>query len=374
MPDTALFIRPVDVLFFRGNRLFGEAGSYGESLMPPPPSVAAGALRSALMAARGIEPAAFATGAVQDPDLGQIDQPGDFTLMDWHLARHDGETVHTFHRLPADLLVKRLDDGSLSVERMQPTAIPKSVTCSAATEQLAVLPEKERGKPVTNLWLDEQGWQTVLEGKIPQTTHLVESPRLWTTDIRTGVGLHPQTRRADDGKLFATQAIAPTNNDQGQTGFVARVQVSDWPGTLLLRLGGDGRAAIAEPQAWQPPRAHLADIVAARRARLILTSPGLFPEGWQPGKDGLIQAPGLRARIVCAAVPRAETVSGYDLARRRPKPAERVAPVGSVYWLDDLEADEEALNAWLDAGLWAADAIDPMRRAEGYNRFAIARF
>ena len=45
---TTHFIEPVDILFLRGNRLFGDAGSFGESLTPPWPSVVAGALRSGL--------------------------------------------------------------------------------------------------------------------------------------------------------------------------------------------------------------------------------------------------------------------------------------------------------------------------------------
>ncbi len=44
------FIEPLDVLFLRGNKLFGDPGSYGESLVPPWPSIAAGALRSRLLA------------------------------------------------------------------------------------------------------------------------------------------------------------------------------------------------------------------------------------------------------------------------------------------------------------------------------------
>ena len=33
--STALFIEPLDVLILRGNKLFADAGSHGEALMPP---------------------------------------------------------------------------------------------------------------------------------------------------------------------------------------------------------------------------------------------------------------------------------------------------------------------------------------------------
>jgi CRISPR-associated protein Cmr3 len=58
---TSVFIEPLDVLMLRGNKLFGDPGSYGESLVPPWPSVAAGAIRSAVLAREG-DAFAFARG------------------------------------------------------------------------------------------------------------------------------------------------------------------------------------------------------------------------------------------------------------------------------------------------------------------------
>ena len=65
MNITQHFIKPLDVLFLRGNKLFGDPGSYGESLVPPWPSVLAGALRSGLIAERGYDAVEFAKGLFQ---------------------------------------------------------------------------------------------------------------------------------------------------------------------------------------------------------------------------------------------------------------------------------------------------------------------
>ena len=62
------------------DKLFGDAGSYGESLVPPWPSVAAGALRSAMLANEGTDPAAFAQGRITHPTLGTPKVPGTFTI------------------------------------------------------------------------------------------------------------------------------------------------------------------------------------------------------------------------------------------------------------------------------------------------------
>jgi CRISPR-associated protein Cmr3 len=83
---------------------------------------------------------------------------------------------------------------------------------------------------------------------------------------------------------------------------------------------------------------------------------------------------GVRARLAAAAVPRAQVVSGWDLAARKPKPSVRVAPAGSVYWLDELEATPEALRRLVDEGLWSEQELDPQRRAEGFNRVWLAEW
>ena len=82
--------------------------------------------------------------------------------------------------------------------------------------------------------------------------------------------------------------------------------------------------------------------------------------------------------LVCATVPRSETISGWDLAanngKGQPKAALRSAPSGSVYWLDQLQATPEALGKLADSGFWSDACEDTHRRAEGFNRFAFAAY
>lgn len=107
MTTTSCFIEPLDVLFFRGNQLFGEPGSYGEALMPPWPSVAAGALRTRILAADRIDMAAFAAGQVPHPQLGTPQAPGSFVLQAFGVARKpEGGDVELLMPLPADLVVQ----------------------------------------------------------------------------------------------------------------------------------------------------------------------------------------------------------------------------------------------------------------------------
>ena len=88
----------------------------------------------------------------------------------------------------------------------------------------------------------------------------------------------------------------------------------------------------------------------------------------------LLVLPGLRARVVAAALSRAETISGWDLAQQCPKPAMKAASAGSVYWLEDLESSADALRKLVTHGLWMDPCEDTARRAEGFNRFSFATY
>ena len=106
--------------------------------------------------------------------------------------------------------------------------------------------------------------------------------------------------------------------------------------------------------------------------------PGLDAAGVWHGLDGCT------ARLVAASVNRADVISGWDLAkwsqvdesgRKKggPKPAQRVAPVGSVYWFDDFQGKTEALGKLVAEGLWAISSYpDRGRQAEGFNNILIA--
>lgn len=367
------FIEPLDVLFLRGNKLFGDAGSYGESLVPPWPSVAAGAIRSAMLAREGIDLAAFADGRVNHPQLGTPALPGSFALTNFTLARrlHDGR-VESLHALPADLVALAGDTGAPhTLQRLVPTRPAPGLLNSSALPLWPVLPQGQRGKPSGGIWLTQAGWAEHLAGRAPAMDQVLRASDLWMMEERVGVGLDAERRRAADGQLFTVQAVAL----RAGIGFLASVAGGEPPSGGFVRLGGDGRGAAIHDANHQPSMADLAAIAKARRSRVVLTTPGLFDGGWLlPGTEADLRMhwPGLTARLVCAAVARADVVSGWDLAQRAPKPAERAAPTGSVYWLDELETTPEALCKLAEQGLWLADSQNARRRSEGFNRFTFA--
>lgn len=374
MPTAYRFIEPLDVLLLRGNKLFGDPGSHGESLVPPWPSVAAGALRSLMLAADGIDIAAFARGERVHPSLGTPAAPGSFALCGIDLARRTGSgRVETLHALPADLVLARTEDGALNLQRLQPQAPAAGLLSSARLALWPLLAQASRAKAVGGHWLTQAGWAAYLAGKTPAINQLVAAADLWRLDSRVGIGLDAGTGSAEDGKLFTAQAVA----FRPRVGFLAAVAGAEPPRTGVLRFGGDGRAAALEAVAHTPPQPDWVAIARARRCRVVLATPGLFAQGWSPpgiGEDHRWALHGVRGRLVCAAVPRAEVVSGWDLARQLPKPAERVAPSGSVYWFDEIDATPEQLRKLAESGLWPDENQNAVRRAEGFNRFAFAAY
>lgn len=357
MTDVRLrFLEPIDVLALRGNRPFGDPGSYGVSVLPPWPSVAAGALRSLVFAETG--------KAIEDAD--------EFRILDFHIARRlaDG-SVQRFHSLPSDLNAIPGQDATPLLRRLLPRTPAQGLLCSAPLAKLPVVAEDARGKPTLGYWLDDTGWTAHLSGTIPAAESLRSREKLWELDERVGVGLDATSGRADDGKLFSMQTVAFARDVGFLVAFAGSVEI---PEQGIARIGGDGHAVrIHAIASGSFPRSDYASIAASGRARVVLTSPGIFPDGWRlPGMrdDGRLELHGVRARVVAAAVPRAEVVSGWDLARWQPKPAQRVAPRGSVYWLEDLEASSELLDKLADHGLWAETGDHESRRVEGYNRFA----
>jgi CRISPR-associated protein Cmr3 len=274
------------------------------------------------------------------------------------------------HPLPADFIATRNDDG-LGLHRLQPAVPVAGIETSAPLPRVPGLRADSRAKPEPGIWLTQGGWQRYLDGELPTAGALVESGRLWKLDPRVGVGLDAERRRAGDGKLFSVQAVV----FEREHGFLAAVEGAEPPAEGTLRLGGDGRAAAVHAVDHRPPAPDYPAIAVAGRCRLVLTSPGIFADGWRlPGldRDNRFSLAGVSGRLVCAAVPRALVISGWDFSHWQPKPAQRAAPVGSVYWLEDVRATSAQLRNLAETGLWPEAAYDAQRRAEGFNRCAVA--
>lgn len=369
-------ITPVDVLYFRGNRLFGQSAGHSEALMPPWPSAFAGALRSRMLVDH---PGALSALSARrplpgplEPVLGSIETPGSFRVA--HVALAAGERL--VFPLPADLMVVGPPEQDLGAVRATPASLVEVGVITSAS--LPCVPNvTERAKPKAGYWIDAEGLAAYQAGALRIAgAHLVPISSLWETDSRLGIGLDAERRTAAEGMLHTSEAIALAAG----VSFVVGVGGANGalPREGLLRLGGDGRGASVA--AWVPRGGESlpwAFLPRSDRFSVVLAAPGIFTEGWRlPGLrevDGVYTwtVDGLEARLVAASVPRPEVVSGWDLTRPGvggPKPAERVVPRGAVYWFERVAGDLAVLERLLEEGLWPLVAEpDRTRRAEGYN-------
>ncbi len=379
------FLEPLDVLFHRGNKLFGDAGSFGEAQMPPWPSVAAGAIRSRMLADAGVDLSAFARGeaigeAALCDVLGTPQAPGSFRVGWFSVARRINGVVEPLIALPADVVANEGDDA---MRYVQPQLFPKGLRASCTTAQVAMLRQETNAKPEGGLWLTVKGLAAYLRGEpLSKKEHSVRTGDLWKADARIGIALDPEKRAAAEGALFTAEATVPEKD----VGFLTQVEGAGGmvPNHGLIRLGGDGRGARIEvcQVAWPEP--DWDRVKRERRFRLMLVTAGMFEQGWLPPGtqvDGTTwNGPdGVSARLVCAAVPRAQVVSGWDLARKAPKAALRAAPAGSVYWFGaqrgDGEARVAALRKLAAGGFGCLSGYpDRTRLVEGFNNVMVANW
>ncbi len=380
MPNTAtttLFIEPLDILILRGNKLFSDAGSHGEALMPPWPSVAAGAIRSRILSDAGIDANLFAKGQARIDSalqsvLGSVANPGSFRIAHFGLARRTSQgaqnSVEALFPLPADVSVNDQDRATM----LKPVELHPALSSSYPLKKTPTLLQSATSKAKGGLWLTAAGMRAWQAGEALQVHHWLASDELWALDSRLGIGLEAGRKTVVEGQLYTSEAAALKPG----VGFVAQVAGAGatLPGAGLLRFGGDGHAASVRACAVDLPRCDSAALATAGRFRLLLTTPGIFADGWRlPGTDdgGRWHFHGASARVVSAALPRLETLSGWDVARQQPKPALRAVPTGSVYWLDDFQGDAAALDALVEQGLTLDCAS---RRAEGFNNCLLAEW
>jgi len=304
-------IWPLDVLYLRGNRLFGGGGDHSEALMPPWPSVFAGAIRSRMLMDAGVDLGKFTDERAEAPAvlttvLGTPSKPGTFRIAGMALVAPGGNGVtRAVFPLPADLAVTRKTGEPIEITRLAPRPWPEGVSTSVSTAKAMVLCRAEPAKAEAGYWLTAEGFGAWLRGGTPAPRQLVHCSALWKPDPRLGIALDRSTRTSAKGKLYTSDTVAMVRG----TGFlvsIAGAGEEQVPSSGLLRLGGDGRGA--EITRWTGDMPEGVNPAEGEPFALYLETPGLFPSGWvPPGVDPAtlrLEAPGVSGRLAAASVPR----------------------------------------------------------------------
>ena len=350
-PECRRFLRiePLDTLFFRDARPFGQK-SHGVSGLPKPQTVA-GALRTALLREAGISLEKVSAAVRADSTFrGAAETAGGEIGADIGSVRFAGPWFgrggSALFPVPANLrrIASRQTAGSGAIVRLDP--LPEDLP-GWNPPRSGMKPLWHRGREPSRKvegYLTGDGMTRFLKGETPDEDEIVPAADLYEYDDRTGIAVDPARATAAAGMIYATRmlALCPGVCLYAEVrGPTAALDLFPPSGTVIA-LGGEGRRAAVTPEGDLPnwPRFH----PHGDGALLILTTPALFG-GWGP--QG--------AKLLAAAVAGHEAVSGWDLARGGPKPNRFAVPAGSVYFLQPgsaapasggLGAPEDAALGW----------------------------
>lgn len=196
------------------------------------------------------------------------------------------------------------------------------------------------------------------------------------------------TGTTDDGDLFMTAGLDFGTGDHplqmaariGETGSFSET-LAAFEG--LHSFGGERRLArwrstgkLADD--WSCPQLVADQLERSGRVRMVLSTPGIFADGWQPGwlqeRDGALEGrppaaagtPSPLLRLVGAVVPRWLPLSGWSLKQPwGPKPIRRLAAAGSVYFFEIVETGE--LSHWVRENWLRSVSDDPQARRDGFG-------
>jgi CRISPR-associated protein Cmr3 len=326
MTTKAVLLEPLDVLFFRDGRPFAASGRAASGL--PTPQTLAGALRTALLEKYGCKfnemrqasnfAAAVARACPQAPWIAQVAFRGP-----WFCRSAGAEVL-----VPAPAVLhrrKKQKGEELFSLRPLETDLPGWQTSQDDGLRPLWIKQREATEPSEG-FLTPTGLRAFLNNQLVGSEQLVQREELFAMDHRTGIGIEPDRLATEEAMIYGVSFLSLKEG----TNLYAEVVLPDehadaLDGIDMLALGGEGRRVRIEQQVpvfdWPRP-------TAEGKPLLLLTTPALFSGRWRPA--------GLNSNLVAAAVPGALAVSGWDLARRGPKPTRFAVPAGSVFFLDRI--------------------------------------
>ncbi len=377
---TVWIIEPRDPLVFRDGRPFEAVpGAMASSLPFPFPSTTSGAVRT--------REGQDSQGKFQEEAISRVKE---IPIQGPLLVEIDDETNDISRYLvqaPSDALL--LESGSSSNAKADLRhLVPLETNPERATDlpdglHLVGAPMPDLRKPserAPRYWYWEffEEWlMDPKEGEIVLSDVGHDGP---VREVRTHVGINAETKTADveRGALFQTRGLEFTfPSSEPHLAHTRRLALTVETGAPNLRdglgfLGGERRLAMWRKSEKTMPRCPSSlreNIVKDRHCRLILLTPAYFKSGYKP--EHLLQPTmGVTTRLCAIAVRRPQVVSGWDLDLREPKPARRLAPSGTVLFLE-LEGEDQAIAAWVDA-MWMSCVSDEQQdRLDGFGLAAL---
>ena len=324
MKKIALFLEPLDPLFFRDGRPFGAATRL-KSVLPTPQTLM-GAVRSYLLrqnhcdfdalsealrtqkfkqalAAQSLD--SIADVACAGPWLSRCKTPGDNTV----------DTVYV--EPPAALKqVKGIAETYEILRPVSPSALPG---WSGNLWPLWSYSKSNLERVPTLMSLS--GLEQFLAGKKPDHRSFIKRSDLYQHEERTGIGLNRESQSTEEGLIYSIESLRLREG----VGFYCELEIPDslcgfFEKTIVLRFGGESRRVLAHPVSavrWPEPDKKQGDF----QVMYMLSDMPVDQPDWHTHLNTLsIAQEPYRA------------ISGWDMAKRGPKPTRYTLPAGSVLY------------------------------------------
>lgn len=322
-------IKPVDMLFFRDGRPFVRGEDFWSTgRLFPPLTTMYGALRSAYFAIHSNELCLAKTE--KDPTSGLI--------IKRMLPLVNGSEI--LYPAPADLVCWKEDsdgdDGVYRLFRMLPEEKAANVYSSMdnAEQSMKMFVLKINGERVTaenvpDLYISADDLMKYMSGSPDEEYKGYSLDRYIGKEPKISIGRNDSLKAVETGMLYRIDQIRYKDIE-----ILVEFEGLKLPENGYLKLGGKGNAAVY--QEFSEKELIFDNPVADRKtAKLCLTAPGIFKNGWLPdffnteNYEGELD--GKRVKLIGACVQRPVCISGFDMKDGREKPMKYAAPAGSVY-------------------------------------------
>ncbi|MFA0734397.1 MAG: hypothetical protein OGMRLDGQ_000897 [Candidatus Fervidibacter sp.] len=359
-----IVIRPMDVWLFRDGKPFRAGEDHiAESTFPPSPFTLQGAIRTKVLADKGINLSEFASQGQPDPKVGYGDYFGKLRLRGPLLMCCKDGKWERLIPMPTDVV-----KVGNRYELLRPSHnMPFTTNLPNNSLRLLWARTGERISEAKG-WLPESEWANYLQGQPPSQVVLTED--LFTFEPRFGIAIDADKGTTQEAMLYQARFVRLKK----ETALWAEVDGVSLSKKGFLRFGGEGRAAVYEALSQQESLRPLSQFNFASNSncfKVVLVTPAWFSGGWQPKDGDWSKVFGASVQLVGAAIPRPLLLGGFDVAKGVPKPMRAFVPPGAVYFFkaeksvsfadnfaftetpDEVREQNGNANAWAQIGLGA---------------------
>ena len=380
---------PIDSWFFKESRSMDGSGSnILSSLFPPPVKTLMGALRSQIGEKYHKDNMTtwqqFGKHCKDTFKLEKIigygNEYANLQAQGAWLYLGDENKKQLHFPAPSNLL-KQENDTYAFFE------IGSPVVSDLGKVKFAKLDYEQKQAPLNNHYISRDGFNLVLEGKIPEQT--VDQEDIITNEQRLGIARDNTSRSTQQGKLYQTQHL---RIKQGWSVYLGLTGVDKDYATdkdRLIRMGGEARMAslteIDKPDLPQPPVIQPSDNTQGLVIYLLTPLPDYRQSNETPPLPNNTfkvndsgeyhvwkgQIAQIDITIETAIAGKLYRLGGWDMAEHKPQAVKSYIPAGSCWYIKTSHKAEE-INQLINKlhGSYLTTGND---RALGYGQIVIGK-